>query len=563
MKTWTPGEKMLASDLNANFTAVEGLALANAHNIIQLYIEEYFAGKYPSYNGLFFDGFSDVTKQDTDIATALTASAVATDTTIDVGAFTSADLNKDFDIYSGSLRETVKATAVADVESQLLADDFDRTDSATVGGGWDDSYESSILTSAIVSNALEFEKVGNNNGGTEVRVNQTLDVYEGLTLKADFFIEIPASPYRADYNARMDVCTLIGGYTKNDKRMGLYLDYDGNADTVYISLYMVGQERVGPVAFATGITDDFGSEADPYKVEVIIGAGASVGQNPVEIRLWRSSDTKPTTATMEKTYNYYTPTGQAYAFLDAEFYNGSDQSKVRILDYEVVQGAKRVTVTPALTNAYASGDNVKRSTAQIDTGNKKLQMQASIGDGKLQTYHSELQSFQQKMSKVKLWIRRNYSAQYSLDSAPSGSTVVIDGDKTGQLASGDTVDISTANNNTRERRTISAIDYNTTTTGKTTITTDTALTGTYTTSDFVERVDAIPQASLVASGASESFASMTYVRSELDSTNSEVEDEYEYTPSASARDFKAKITLTRNDTSLSPYAKMLGASLIT
>lgn len=82
----------------------------------------------------------------------------------------------------------------------------------------------------------------------------------------------------------------------------------------------------------------------------------------------------------------------------------------------------------------------------------------------------------------------------------------------------------------------------------------------YTTSDYVERVDITPQVSLVASGAGDSLAGMTYVKSVYDSANTEVEDEYEYS-NAGGYDFKAKLLFSRNQTSQAPYAKRLGCAL--
>ena len=166
-------------------------------------------------------------------------------------------------------------------------------------------------------------------------------------------------------------------------------------------------------------------------------------------------------------------------------------------------------------------------------------------------------TFQQKMALMTLWVTRDITVRYNHDSTPSGAVVKLAGDKTGEFAVSDTVDVYNTTNTTRERRTISAIDYNTTTTGKTTITLSSALTGTYSTSDYIERVDVLPNASIVAEGGTASFASLTYVQSDYDSANTKVQDKYTYEPASAGNDVVSKLLLSRNDITLEPYAEVL------
>ncbi|MDP2648144.1 MAG: hypothetical protein Q8P35_02805, partial [Candidatus Yanofskybacteria bacterium] len=81
------------------------------------------------------------------------------------------------------------------------------------------------------------------------------------------------------------------------------------------------------------------------------------------------------------------------------------------------------------------------------------------------------------------------------------------------------------------------------------------------TSAFVERVDVTPQVSLVNKGSADNFANLTYKNSIVDFSNNEVKDEYEYVASQAEEDFKVKLNLTRNDTSLTPYAKKVMVQL--
>ena len=84
--------------------------------------------------------------------------------------------------------------------------------------------------------------------------------------------------------------------------------------------------------------------------------------------------------------------------------------------------------------------------------------------------------------------------------------------------------------------------------------------------DYVERVDVLPEISLVNSGADESFQSLDWQKSIVDFTNSEVEDEYKLTVGTPQEDFIAKLKLRKatNDASgRTIYAKRLGNVLNT
>ncbi|RME52934.1 hypothetical protein D6783_03345, partial [Candidatus Woesearchaeota archaeon] len=162
--TWTPGDALSAENLNKINQATDDAIAVNTHNILELYLQMYFDSKNPDYNGLFFDGWSDTNKTDTGINTSLTANANANDTTIDVGAFDSAELNKEFRL-EGTNTELVTATAVADTTTSVFSDNFDRADSATVGNSWTE-LEDAYIDEKIASNALEFYKNTNSNGGS-------------------------------------------------------------------------------------------------------------------------------------------------------------------------------------------------------------------------------------------------------------------------------------------------------------------------------------------------------------------------------------------------------------
>ena len=69
--THEPGDAILAADMNS----VHELAILNSHNILELYLENFFAAKTTPFNGLFFDGFSDTSKADVSATLVDTVSA--------------------------------------------------------------------------------------------------------------------------------------------------------------------------------------------------------------------------------------------------------------------------------------------------------------------------------------------------------------------------------------------------------------------------------------------------------------------------------------------------------
>jgi len=125
-------------------------------------------------------------------------------------------------------------------------------------------------------------------------------------------------------------------------------------------------------------------------------------------------------------------------------------------------------------------------------------------------------------------VTRNWTARYNLNSAIAVDikTVVIDGDKTGQFAIGDTVDIYDTNNYERERKLITAIDYNVTAALKTTVTVSSPFVNSYLTSGYIERVDIIPRVSITESVALEEHQELDWRGSEV--SGSYVTDYYTY-----------------------------------
>lgn len=163
-------------------------------------------------------------------------------------------------------------------------------------------------------------------------------------------------------------------------------------------------------------------------------------------------------------------------------------------------------------------------------------------------YRSKLQSFQQSMASVYLWIVRSVAAKFNLAStiAQNATSLTITGDQTSLFATGDIIDISEKDNLARERKTINSAPIFGG--GVTTITFTPAIlrVGGFGTADSIERVDVFPAISLVNKGANENFVNPTYQKTIFDFTKTEAEDEYRLVSGIPEEDLIIKLTLNRN-----------------
>lgn len=142
---------------------------------------------------------------------------------------------------------------------------------------------------------------------------------------------------------------------------------------------------------------------------------------------------------------------------------------------------------------------------------------STLYDGKTGAfYKSILTSFQAAKKKVQLWVtRKAYRFNLAASIASGATTLTISGDHTGKFANGNTIDIYNSANTVRERKTLTATPSFGS--GVTTLTFTLAIVnvGGFDTNAFVERVDVLPQVSLVAAGGADSFQNMTHKRSEV------------------------------------------------
>jgi len=230
-------------------------------------------------------------------------------------------------------------------------------------------------------------------------------------------------------------------------------------------------------------------------------------------------------------------------------------------DFIVFSSSYQITTVDDLTNTYSSG-YVKACTGDFDTANKQYLCLAGVGDLKKVVYALPLTTFEQLMNTVNLWLIRKVTVSQNLVSGISqGATSATITDSSGTIVTGDIIELKSSDLSVRERKTVTGVTVD----GGNLIISFTGdpvvNSGGFTTSDFLERVDALPQVSLTTSGSD--WVEPTFVRAvELVVDGATyTEDLFTYRPSSSANMLRVFIELTRGDTALTPALKRIGCAL--
>lgn len=504
---FNPGDPLPADDVNA----MVGSILNNEHNIFELFLENFFAGKATPFNGLFFDGFSDTTKADTSSTVLITnANSGQADLEITLGDDTKFSTDRpNITIFDGTNAEEkiIQSITAGFAEELNQSQGVSLTDGEPATGADDDDRfaqtfktdKTGRVTKVVMKINFDPDSAGLPSQTMRCQIEATTAGQPNGTVISD-----------------VATTTVPSGTGLKTLTFNFSTPAPVTAGTQFaIVMFMTGTPMV---------------VVDFYKVK---------------------GDTTNSFAD-----------GKAQHSLN----NGStwaDDTIVADYFFELsIDQVSKLTLTTNLTNSFLVGDDIKRSTVNFDTGNKKIDFTGiDVGDDKKVVYFSKLQGFQTAMANTRLWVVRNFTAQFTLDAGISAgaTTLTIAGDQTGKFANGNTIDISNSDNTTRERKTLTATP--TFSGGVTTLTFSATINAFTTFPDFVERVDVIPQISVVDKDAAESFNAMTFIRSIVDFANNEVEDEYSFDPSTANEDVVVKLDLTREDVSLVPFAKRLGVTL--
>jgi hypothetical protein len=403
MHNWIAGEEVTADKLNQLNPETNTRISQAEHNILELFLENYFANKNTPFQGLFFDGFSD-TNKDNPAAGVLTAQAAAGQAVaplVSQGQLDTFTVGDTVHIYDGTHQELgvvqSKGNATITVASEpALASGWAYTE-----GDPDGDYSDAGVVSGrhrINMNYLQ----GHNGGSTSW---QMAKAFSGLSVGATYTITFQAfslagNPYQ-------------------------HYQYDWDYLQVLIDSTQIFNSGAHGGTAATGRDDPTNGQT----VSVTFTATATSHT----IKIWFGS--------------HYTNIPMSY---------------FELWNFAITQVAPALTLASNLANTYAAGSNVKTTSATLDTTNKKLAMTAGVGDLKRTIYTSKKQSFFQTMQHAKMWIMRAVPARFNpLSTLANGATqaTIQNVNVKNKFAVGDIIEISDPVN--RERKTVSSLIDNT------------------------------------------------------------------------------------------------------
>ncbi len=126
------GEPIKADDMNSQSIAI----IQNQHNILELFLENFFAAKITPFKGLFFDGFSDTTKADLsggDLTSP--ASSGQADAIVSSVAGLVAGMEVDIFDTTGAIGSNFETKEILSIASLTITFTTNLANSYTVAGG--------------------------------------------------------------------------------------------------------------------------------------------------------------------------------------------------------------------------------------------------------------------------------------------------------------------------------------------------------------------------------------------------------------------------------------------
>ena len=163
MHNWIAGEEITADKLNQMSPEADTRLSQAEHNILELYLENYFANKNTPFQGLFFDGFSDTNKADIK-SSSLLAVVNTGDTVISCqsAGFIVGDVVQ---IYDGTRQEIKTVTAVGTASGDPSPGPYSYYDDFEAGsidtGKW-------TVTGNVVESGGKITITGNNGANSLV-----------------------------------------------------------------------------------------------------------------------------------------------------------------------------------------------------------------------------------------------------------------------------------------------------------------------------------------------------------------------------------------------------------
>ena len=568
--THAAGEPIKADDMNSTVKAV----LQNAHNIFELFLENFFASKITPFLGLFFDGFSDTTKADT-TATTLTAGASSGQAILTVASTTGFKVGHNINIFDGTNLDEKVIQSIDSAVQITLTTNLDNTYVST------DDVQRSTVNFDTTNKLIDF-------AGTDV----------GDDKKVTYFSKLQSFQTAMASVRLWVVRNIIGGNTHSidlELSSSQYLSITDAAQTgLDISTDMTMEIWANFETFPVSSGQYIGMAkytATGNQRQYMFALGNEAGGDVFIRALFSDDGTGPNTINFQSDSSLATlgvGLGEWHHY--AVTFDASADAVIMYLDGVVVANS---VLGGVFADTIHDGTGDFTIGAQGDVSNffdgkiddvrvwDDIRTPTEISENKDRTVNPA-----NEPNLVSNWLldnnlldetsnnntlTNNNSAVFSIDVPYAGThlnlasgisggatTLTIAGDQTGGFANGDIIDISTSDNLIRERKTLTATPSFG---GGVTTLTFSATVSAFTTADFVERVDLLPEISVVDKDDAESFNTMTHIKSIVDFDNLEVEDEYSFEPSMPNEDVIVKLDLTREDVSLNPEAKRLGVSL--
>lgn len=569
MHKWIPGEEVTSAKLNDLNPGADARISQAEHNILELLTENYFAGKNTTYQGLWFDGFSDTNKACTGSGTTsgTTNSGQNQITLSSPGQANSFTVGNTVHIYGNANREFKKITAI---NGTILTVDSNLSNSYSAGtniketsviiditnkrlsggvGGLAGIFGSSLLGDSSLVAYYRLENDGADSKGSNPLTNQN-----GVTFTAAKFGN-GADLGSGNGSKRLYVASNLGLNITHDTTLNIWVKpLQAISPGQQWCLFDLRDATYG--SYLSIWYDYTGSSPAVVFLKAINGAGGTT--NDAYTHTLSTSEFTMLTLTLQGSTGTVTGFINGVQVISSTYANTSGGSGV----------ASAVSIG-------ATGNGFLYASAMFDDAAifsriltteeiASLAMLPLDVPSNLFLYQSRKVSFPQAMENVRLWIGRKIVASYNLMSSVSAGTnsFILAGDMSDKIKNGDLVEIRNAVNGNRQRLTIQSVVV---TGGNTTFSSVENMLNGYTSDDFIERVDFLPQVSLVDTGGPTSYAIPTLVKSIPSVIDGEIliEDEYSYAPSDAGHDLKVEILITRNDINLIPYAKRLGVSLNT
>ena len=249
------GDPIKADDMNSQSIAI----IQNQHNILELFLENFFAAKITPFKGLFFDGFGDTTKAD-----------------LSGGDLTSP---------ASSGQADAIVSSVTGLAAGMEVDIFDTT------GAIGSNFETKEILS-IASLTITFTTNLANSYTTAGGVNRTSVVFDTGELFIEQKFNIKKGNYRSlkqlFQNGGEDVSTWI-----TRTFAGVKFALDAAVSALDTEVKVLGDETA---LFAIGDTVDISNATNTTRERrVLTGVSFGAGQTRSHLRRGSSTHTRPPT----------------------------------------------------------------------------------------------------------------------------------------------------------------------------------------------------------------------------------------------------------------------------